>query len=96
MKRLRISHTINRKVTQTIQLYTEEYEPWQVIEMLNSGKILTSLQPDGPLVLIANGAHKTIGKIIDTDNPQSKDQSFNLKSVLDDHWSTNLDFTNTF
>ncbi len=85
MKRLYITYGVGGWVEQEIQLHTDEYTPEQVIEMLKSGKILTSINAPAPLVVLKDDGFEEIGEIIDSTLEGDNFFDFELHRSWDEH-----------
>ena len=66
MKKFKLSFLVQGHVDQTIEITNKDYIPNEIIKMLNNGKILTTIQNGGKIIIDENGIE--IGKIINIDN----------------------------
>jgi len=95
MKSFNVSYSMARQVNQTIQLYTNDYEPYQIIKMLNSGEIEIIVQSkEKQLVIFKHGISKVIGSMIKID--QKDNEQYSFVKVVKEHWATKLDFSTCF
>lgn len=65
MKETKIGFSVSGFVTQRIELSKPELFS---IEKLNEGKIITTIQEGGDVLLLENGQFQIIGKVVDIDN----------------------------
>lgn len=68
MKHMKISFSVNDWVEQELELITDDYTPKEIFEMLEQGRVLTSIQKGGDLVMVLDGDIVTIGKVISSES----------------------------
>ena len=66
MKEIKIVFNAQGWVKQTIEITDPTVTPEALVEMLNEGKAVTTIQEDGLVEILATG--KQIGRVINVDN----------------------------
>lgn len=64
--KIRISFAASGYVGQTIEMTNPEITPQQLIDGLNSGLYVTTIQEDGSVDITKSG--ESIGRVVDVDN----------------------------
>jgi hypothetical protein len=93
MKRFNVSYALKRQVQQTIQLHSNDYQPYQIIKMLNSGEIVINILPtEKQLIILKNGKSEVVGSLLEIG--QQDNEQYSLTKVFKEHWASKLDFSN--
>jgi len=82
-KHLTINFNLSGWNTQVIKLYSDEFTPEEVVDLLNSGHIVTTLQEGGELFLIRGDGFRQIGEVISNDS-EGEYFDFELKDEWED------------